>query len=126
MYHRIAALTAKTKYQHLLKIAEEMAAMDPFNREHFNDLRRRASQALKMKNVANPNLKEARAVALKTTKARGAATRARVMPYIKTFTAQGPQSFEALAVALNASNVPSPRGGKWSKMAVKRILDQET
>lgn len=124
-------MTEKTKYAALLALAEDIAATElltPWDElgPHFVAWRRRAKRALKMDNVKNPDLASARATALESTKARGEATRERVMPIIHRVTREGNHTFEAIAAALNHENVPAPRGGKWSRASVKRVMDSNT
>lgn len=45
-----------------------------------------------------------------------------VLPVIEDIRAQGLTSLGAIAAQLNARHVRTPRGGKWHRMTVKRVL----
>lgn len=51
---------------------------------------------------------------------------ARVLPTIREAQAEGAASLAAIADALNDRRVHSARGGRWTSMAVKRVLDRQT
>lgn len=64
----------------------------------------------------------ARAVAAKKA---GAETRARdLLPVIDAIRAEGIQSDNGIANALNARSIPSPRGGRWQAITVQRLLSK--
>lgn len=65
------------------------------------------------------NLKAAQARGCASNKAASAAFAARVLPMIDSLGAKG-LSMNAIARQLNASNVPSARGGRWTAKAVSR------
>ena len=45
-------------------------------------------------------------------------------PIIADVQASGATSLRAIAAGLNQCNVPTARGGAWSAMQVKRVLEQ--
>jgi hypothetical protein len=92
-------------------------------RSHLVRLREDAAVALKMKGHGNPNLAEARSLGLATNKQKGTATRDRVMPSIVALQAKGVTTYEALAEGLNAMGLLTPRGGKWFKSSVRRVME---
>lgn len=47
-----------------------------------------------------------------------------VLPVIRQLQASGATSLRAIADGLNTQEIPTPRGGKWSAVQVKRILDK--
>jgi DNA invertase Pin-like site-specific DNA recombinase len=47
-----------------------------------------------------------------------------VLPIIRELQVAGARTLAELADALNARGVPTPRGGSWARMTVKRVLDR--
>jgi DNA invertase Pin-like site-specific DNA recombinase len=45
-----------------------------------------------------------------------------LLPVIESAKAAGAQSLRQIAAALNAKNIPAPRGGEWSAVQVRRAL----
>lgn len=41
---------------------------------------------------------------------------------VRALTAKGPLSYRLIAERLNAKNIPSPRGKRWSKTTVSRLV----
>lgn len=66
---------------------------------------------------------QARAAALQTRQENAAKYRADVLPIIEEKQHQGTTSLRAIADALNAEGTPAPRGGSWSPVQVRRILN---
>jgi DNA invertase Pin-like site-specific DNA recombinase len=64
------------------------------------------------------------AAARKVHSDKAAQARAEVLPIIAQLKASGATSLRAVAASLNAKAVPAPRGGEWSAVQVKRVLDQ--
>jgi DNA invertase Pin-like site-specific DNA recombinase len=65
-----------------------------------------------------------RKAALKTRQENAAKYLADVLPVIQDKQRQGAASLRAIAEALNADGTPAPRGGEWSAVQVKRLLDR--
>lgn len=65
-----------------------------------------------------------RIAALRTRQENAAKYRADVLPIIEEKQRQGSVTLRAIADALNAEGTPAPRGGEWSAVQVKRILDR--
>lgn len=83
-----------------------------------------ALAAAKAKGVklGNPNLDEARAHAVAALKADADRLAANVSPIITEIQKSGALSFRAIADALNARGVPTPRGGRWHAMSVRNAM----
>lgn len=71
------------------------------------------------------NLAEARAKGVVTNKAAADRTAANVLPIIRQIQASGATTFRAIAEALNARGLRSPRGGEWQPTTVRNILNRE-
>jgi DNA invertase Pin-like site-specific DNA recombinase len=67
---------------------------------------------------------QGRKASLRTRRANAAKYLADVLPVILEKQRQGAATFRAVAKALNADGTPAPRGGEWSGVQVKRILDR--
>jgi DNA invertase Pin-like site-specific DNA recombinase len=65
-----------------------------------------------------------RKAALKTRQQGAAKYQADVLPVIQDKQRQGAMSLRQIAAALNAEGLPTARGGEWSAVQVKRILDK--
>jgi len=65
-----------------------------------------------------------RKAALRTRQESAAKYLVDVLPVIQEKQRQGASSLRAVADALNAEGTPAPRGGEWSAVQVKRILDK--
>jgi hypothetical protein len=66
-----------------------------------------------------------RKAALQTRQENAAKYLADVLPVIQEKQKQGATTLRQIADALNADGTPDPRGGQWSAVQVKRILDRE-
>jgi DNA invertase Pin-like site-specific DNA recombinase len=65
-----------------------------------------------------------RSAALQTRQESAAKYLADVLPVIQEKQRQGVSTLRAIAGSLNADGTPAPRGGEWSAVQVKRILDR--
>lgn len=65
-----------------------------------------------------------RKAALRTRQENAAKYRADVLPVIQEKQKQGAVTLREIAEALNAEGTPAPRGGEWSAIQVKRVLDR--
>ena len=66
---------------------------------------------------------QGRQVAKVVRQEKAANYRADILPLIQEKQKLGAVTLSAIAAALNADNTPAPRGGQWSPVQVKRILD---
>ncbi len=66
---------------------------------------------------------QGRQVAIGVRREKAANYRADILPLIQEKQRRGAGTLSAIAAALNADNTPAPRGGQWSPVQVKRILD---
>lgn len=125
-------MSAPTKYQALVAIAEELVAIDWEGddvHEDVMDLQKRAKKALKMKGMGNPNLGEARAKGHAVNREKGVTTRERMIPIIERISAEAAAerrklTFAEIAAALNGAGVPAPKGGQWYAASVRRVMEQ--
>ena len=83
-----------------------------------------ALAAAKAKGVrlGNPKLGEARGQAVVALKAEADRAAANVLPIIAEIRKSGATTLRAIAEALNARGVPTPRGGRWHAMSVRNVL----
>lgn len=65
-----------------------------------------------------------RKAALQTRQDQAAKYLSDVLPVIQDKQQRGASTLRTIADALNAEGTPAPRGGKWSAVQVKRILDR--
>jgi DNA invertase Pin-like site-specific DNA recombinase len=68
------------------------------------------------------NLPEATAKSVAVRKATADAFAANVLPVIRQIQASGATTLRAIAAALNARGIASPRGGEWQAMTVSNAL----
>lgn len=66
---------------------------------------------------------QGRQVAKEVRQEKAANYRADILPLIQEKQKRGALTLSAIAAALNADNMPAPRGGQWSPIQVKRILE---
>jgi Recombinase-like helix-turn-helix domain len=66
---------------------------------------------------------QAREAALEARQQKAAKYRADILLLIEEHQKNGATTLTAIAAALNAEGTPAPRGGEWSAVQVKRILD---
>jgi DNA invertase Pin-like site-specific DNA recombinase len=66
---------------------------------------------------------EGRQAAFAARQERAAKYRADIMPIIEEHQRNGVVTMAWIAAALNADGTPAPRGGEWSAIQVKRVLD---
>ena len=71
------------------------------------------------------NLDEAQRLSVEARKAKADRTAANVLPLIEEGRRQGAGSFREIAAALTDRGVKTPRGGDWTAVAVKRVLDRQ-
>jgi hypothetical protein len=72
--------------------------------------------------LGNPKLKQARRLAVTALKAAADQNAANVLPVIKEIKRVGAKSLGAIARALNARGIPTPRGAEWHAAGVRNVL----
>jgi DNA invertase Pin-like site-specific DNA recombinase len=83
-----------------------------------------ALAAAKAKGVklGNPHIEAARGEAVAAIKAEADRAAGNVLPIIAEIRKSGATTLRAVAEALNARGVPTPRGGRWHAMSVRNAL----
>jgi DNA invertase Pin-like site-specific DNA recombinase len=71
------------------------------------------------------NLAEAGAKGIAANRATAGVFAANILPVIREAQASGATSFQAIADALNARGLRSPRGGDWHSTTVRNIINRE-
>ncbi|MET3413636.1 recombinase family protein [Methylobacterium sp. 1030] len=69
---------------------------------------------------------DARAKSVKARVAKAAGRAVDLLPVIAEAQAAGAASFRQIAAGLNERGIPAARGGEWSAVQVKRVLDRTT
>jgi len=87
----------------------------------------RTKSALKAANargvkLGNPNIEAAQEAAVAAVKAEADRAAGNVLPIIAEIQRSGATTLRAMADALNARGVPTPRGGRWHAMSVRNAL----
>jgi DNA invertase Pin-like site-specific DNA recombinase len=72
--------------------------------------------------LGNPRINEARGHAAAAIKAEADRAAANVLPIIAEIRKSGAATLRAVAEALNARGVSTPRGGRWHAMSVRNVL----
>jgi DNA invertase Pin-like site-specific DNA recombinase len=119
-------------------VAELGADVDPFvlhlfaalaekERALISSRTRQALAAAKARGVilGSPKLSEARESAVTSIKANANQHAANILPIIREAQKAGATTLRAVADALNARGIPTPRGGAWYAMSVKNVLDRQ-
>jgi DNA invertase Pin-like site-specific DNA recombinase len=83
-----------------------------------------ALAAAKAKGVklGNPRIEAARDRAVASLQAEADRAASNVLPIIAEIRRSGATTLRAVAEALNARGVPTPRGGRWHAMSVRNVL----
>jgi DNA invertase Pin-like site-specific DNA recombinase len=83
-----------------------------------------ALAAAKAKGVklGNPNIEAARGEAMEAIKAEADRAAGNVLPIIAEIKKSGASTLRAIAEALNARGIPTPRGGRWHATSVRNAL----
>jgi DNA invertase Pin-like site-specific DNA recombinase len=118
-------------------VAELGADVDPFvlhlfaalaekERSLISARTRQALAAAKARGVTlgSPKLSKARQSAVASIMASADQHAANVLPIILEAQKAGAATLRAVADALNARGIPTPRGGAWHAMSVKNVLDR--
>jgi DNA invertase Pin-like site-specific DNA recombinase len=87
-----------------------------------------ALAAAKAKGVrlGNPRIEDARGRAVATLQAEADRAASTVLPIIAEIKKSGARTLRAIAEALNARGVPTPRGGRWHATSVRNALGRNT
>jgi DNA invertase Pin-like site-specific DNA recombinase len=75
--------------------------------------------------LGNPKLDEARGQAVAALKAEADRAAGNVQPIIAEIQKSGANTLRAIADALNARGIPTPRGARWHAMSVRNALARE-
>jgi Recombinase len=118
-------------------VAELGADVDPFvlhlfaalaekERSLISTRTRQALIAAKARGVilGSPKLSKAREGAAASIKAKADQHAANILPIIREARKAGATTLRAVAEALNARGISTPRGGTWHAMSVKNVLDR--
>jgi DNA invertase Pin-like site-specific DNA recombinase len=83
-----------------------------------------ALAAAKAKGVklGNPNIEAAQEAAVAAVKTEANRAANNVLPIIAEIRKSGATTLRAVAEALNARGIPTPRGGRWHAMSVRNAL----
>jgi DNA invertase Pin-like site-specific DNA recombinase len=103
-----------------------LAAVAQHERELIAQRTRDALQAAKARGtkLGNPKLAAARESAIEGNRAAAARYAANVLPVIREIQASGITSLRGVARALTARGIATARGGEWSPVQVRDILDR--
>ena len=101
-----------------------LAAVAEHEREMNSARTKAALQEAKRRGtkLGNPQLDQARQIAHKRWREIAAERAANVVPIIRDIERSGATSFRAIAEALNARGIKSPRGGVWYGGTVRNAL----
>jgi DNA invertase Pin-like site-specific DNA recombinase len=80
-------------------------------------------QRLGGRRVSVKRFADIRAAASQAHAQRAAAGRAAILPAIARIQASGATSLRQIAFGLNSLEIPTPRGGEWSAVQVKRVME---
>ncbi len=72
--------------------------------------------------VGNPNIDDAQEAVVEAVKVEADRAAANVLPIIAEIRRSGATTLRAIAEALNARGVSTPRGGRWHAMSVRYVL----
>ena len=97
-----------------------LAAVAQHEREMISERTRAALQAAKARGtrLGNPRLSEAGALGAAASKAAASRFATNVLPIIREIEEAGARSASAIAAKLNARNVKTARGGRWTHVQV--------
>ena len=126
MAHRVAFVVAELGADVDPFILHLFAALAEKERSLISSRTRQALAAAKSRGVilGNPKLSKARESAAASIKAGADQHAANILPIIWEAQKAGATTLRAVADALNARGIPTPRGGVWYAMSVKNVLDR--
>jgi DNA invertase Pin-like site-specific DNA recombinase len=124
MAHRVPFLVAELGPDVDPFVLHLYAALAEKERALISGRTRSALAAAKAKGVklGNPKISAARGAAVIAVKAEADRAASNVLPIISEIRKSGAMSLRAIAEALNARGIPTPRGGRWYAMSVRNAL----
>jgi DNA invertase Pin-like site-specific DNA recombinase len=124
MAHRVPFLVAELGPDVDPFVLHLYAALAEKERALISGRTRSALAAAKAKGVklGNPKIAAAQGAAVVAVKAEADRAASNVLPIISEIRKSGAMSLRAIAEALNARGIPTPRGGRWYAMSVRNAL----
>jgi DNA invertase Pin-like site-specific DNA recombinase len=124
MAHRVPFLVAELGPDVDPFVLHLYAALAEKERALISGRTRSALAAAKAKGVklGNPKIGAAQGAAVIAVKAEADRAASNVLPIIGEIRKSGAMSLRAIADALNARGIPTPRGGRWYAMSVRNAL----
>jgi DNA invertase Pin-like site-specific DNA recombinase len=122
MAHKVAFVVAELGADVDPFILHLFAALAEKERSLISSRTRQALAAAKAR--GRPKLSKARESAVASIKAGADQHAANSLPIIREAQKAGATSLRAVADALNARGIPTPRGGVWYAMSVKNVLER--
>lgn len=124
MAHRVPFLVAELGPDVDPFVLHLYAALAEKERALISGRTRSALAAAKAKGVklGNPKIAAAQGAAVVAVKAEADRAASNVQPIIREIRKSGAMSLRAIAEALNARGIPTPRGGRWYAMSVRNAL----
>ena len=124
MAHRVPFLVAELGPDVDPFVLHLYAALAEKERALISGRTRSALAAAKAKGVklGNPRIAAAQGAAVVAVKAEADRAASNVLPIISEIRKSGAMSLRAIAEALNARGIPTPRGGRWHAMSVRNAL----
>jgi DNA invertase Pin-like site-specific DNA recombinase len=124
MAHRVPFLVAELGPDVDPFVLHLYAALAEKERALIAGRTRSALAAAKAKGVklGNPKIEAAQGAAVGAVKAGADRAASNVLPIIAEIRKSGATTLRAIADALNARGVPTPRGGRWHAMSVRNVL----
>src|SRR6266849_4178080 len=126
MAHRVSFVVAELGADVDPFVLHLFAALAEKERALISARTRQALAAAKARGVTlgSPKLSKARESAVASIKAGADQHAANILPIIREAQRAGATTLRALADALNARGISTPRGGTWHAMSVKNALDR--
>lgn len=124
MTHRVAFLVSELGPDVDPFVLHLYAALAEKERTLISARTKAALSAAKAKGVklGNPRIEAARGRAVASLQAEAERAASNVLPIIAEIKRSGACTLRALAEALNARGVPTPRGGRWHATSVRNVL----
>jgi DNA invertase Pin-like site-specific DNA recombinase len=126
MAHRVAFVVAELGADVDPFVLHLFAALAEKERSLISARTRQALAAAKARGatLGSPKLWKARESAVASIKAGADHHAANILPIIREAQKAGATTLRAVADALNARGIPTPRGGAWYAMSVKNVLER--
>jgi DNA invertase Pin-like site-specific DNA recombinase len=124
MAHRVPFLVAELGPEVDPFVLHLYAALAEKERALIAARTKSALAAAKAKGVrlGNPNIEAAQQTAVSVVKAEADRAANNVLPIIREIRKSGATTLRAIAEALNARGVATPRGGRWHAMSVRNAM----